>query len=253
MKVYLTFERYTLRRRNAKLRAKGEARFRALLERKVPDPGLRKKLTPNYPIGCKRQIVSDLWYDAVTRPNVEVINAPVARITADGIVTSDGTARKIDAIIYGTGFTTTAYLTPMKIKGLAGRDLNEAWRNGAEAYLGITVTGFPNFFMLYGPNTNGPSSVIFILECQSRYIVSAIRTLQKKRARFMNVRADRQSEFNTEIQERLSTTVWARADCHTYFKMESGKITTNYPGIGTEYLWRTWAVRPRDFEFAGRL
>ncbi len=107
--------------------------------------------------------------------------------------------------------------------------------------------------MLYGPNTNGPSSIIFVLECQARYILSAIKVLQKKRARFMNVRADRQREFNAEIQDRLSTLVWARSNCLTYYKTESGKITTNYPGVGTEYLWRTWAVRPKDFEFAGAL
>jgi cation diffusion facilitator CzcD-associated flavoprotein CzcO len=253
LKVYLTFERYGLRRRNDALRAKGQAAHRALLEAKVKDPELRRKLTPNYPMGCKRQLVSDLWYDALTRPNVDVIDTPIARITADGLVTKDGTARKADAIIYGTGFTTTAYLTPMKVKGLAGRDLNEAWRDGAEAYLGITVTGFPNFFMLYGPNTNGPSSIIFVLECQARYIVSAIRALQRKRARFMNVRADRQREFNAEMQERLSTLVWARSNCLTYYKTESGKITTNYPGVGTEYLWRTRAVQPKDFEFTGAL
>ena len=158
---------------------------------------------------------------------------------------------KVDAIIYGTGFTPTAFLTPMKIQGLKGRDLNEAWRDGAEAYLGITITDFPNFFMLYGPNTNAPSSIIFMLECQARYIVSCIKTLKKNRARFMNVRADRQREFNKEAQARLATTVPARADCFTYFKIENGKITTNWPGYATEYRWRTRAVKERDFEFVG--
>ncbi|MGZ5853928.1 MAG: 4-hydroxyacetophenone monooxygenase, partial [Xanthobacteraceae bacterium] len=138
----------------------------------------------------------------------------------------------------------------MHIKGLAGLDLNDVWRNGAEAYLGITVTGFPNFFMLYGPNTNAPSSIIFMLECQSHYILSAIKTLRSKGARYMNVRADAQRDFNAEAQERLSTTVPARADCFTYFKDPSGKITTNWPGYATEYRWRTRAVKSRDYEFA---
>ena len=121
LKIYLMFERFILRRRLfPKLRLKGEADFRALLERKVKDLELRKKLTPNYPMGCKRQLVSDVWYDALTRPNVEVIDAPMARIDGTGIVTSDGIHRKVDAIIYGTGFTPTAYLTPMHIKGLGG-------------------------------------------------------------------------------------------------------------------------------------
>ncbi|MGZ3410405.1 MAG: flavin-containing monooxygenase [Xanthobacteraceae bacterium] len=251
LKVYLMFERFILRRRIfPQARLKGEAAFRALLERKVKDPELRKKLTPNYPMGCKRQLVSDHWYEALTRPNVEVVTEQISRIDASGIVTSDNKHREFDAIIYGTGFTPTTYLTPMHIKGLAGLDLNDVWRNGAEAYLGITVTGFPNFFMLYGPNTNAPSSIIFMLECQSHYILSAIKTLRSKGARYMNVRADAQRDFNAEAQERLSTTVPARADCFTYFKDPSGKITTNWPGYATEYRWRTRAVKSRDYEFA---
>jgi cation diffusion facilitator CzcD-associated flavoprotein CzcO len=254
LKIHLAFEKFILRRRIfPKARLKGEAGFRALLERKVKDPELRKKLTPNYPLGCKRQLVSDVWYEALTRPNVEIVVSPIEKITPDGLVTKDGVERKFDAIIFATGFTPTAYLTPMRVKGLGGCDLNEAWRNGAEAYLGITVTGFPNFFMMYGPNTNATTSIILVLECQARYIVSAIRTLRRKRARFMNVRAERQREFNAELQARLSATVWARTDCFTYSKDENGKITTNWPGYTTDYLWRTRAVRPRDFEFAGGL
>jgi cation diffusion facilitator CzcD-associated flavoprotein CzcO len=251
LKIYLMFERFILRRRLfPEARLKGEAAFRALLERKVKDPELRRKLTPNYPMGCKRQLVSDHWYNALTRPNVEVVVEPITRIDAAGIVTNDGKRRDFDAIVYGTGFTPTTYLTPMRIRGLGGRDLNEAWRNGAEAYLGLTVTGFPNFFMMYGPNTNAPSSIIFMLECQSRYIVSAIRTLRKKAARYMNVKAERQRDFNAEAQARLSTTVPARADCFTYFKDVNGKITTNWPGYATEYRWRTRAVKAADYEFA---
>ncbi|HWM47440.1 MAG TPA: NAD(P)/FAD-dependent oxidoreductase [Xanthobacteraceae bacterium] len=251
LKVHLMFERITLRRRrNPEMRLKGEEAFRALLERKVKDPELRKKLTPNYPMGCKRQLISDHWYEALTRPNVEVIVSPIEKITPDGVV-SDGVERKVDAIIYGTGFTPTAYLTPMRVKGLAGLDLKQAWRDGAEAYLGITVAGFPNFFMMYGPNTNATTSIIFMLECQARYIVSAIRTLRRKRARFMTVRADQQRAFNAELQERLAATVWARPDCFSYTKDENGKVTTNWPGYSTDYLWRTRAVKPGDFEFVG--
>ena len=125
----------------------------------------------------------------------------------------------------------------------------EAWRDGAEAYLGITVSGFPNFFMMYGPNTNAPSSIIFMLECQSRYIVSCLKTMAARGARFMNIRPDRQRQFNIEAQQRLATTVPARADCFTYFKGANGKITTNWPGYATEYRWRTRAVKPHDYDF----
>ena len=137
----------------------------------------------------------------------------------------------------------------MRITGLGGRDLNEAWREGAEAYLGLTVTGFPNFFMMYGPNTNAVSSIIYMLECQARYIVSAIRTLNRRGARFMNVHADRQWRFNEEAQARLATTIPARPDCFTYFKQPNGRITTQWPGYALEYRIRTHAVRAGDYEF----
>jgi cation diffusion facilitator CzcD-associated flavoprotein CzcO len=251
LKIHLMFERFIWRRRwRPELRLKGEAAFRALLEAKVKDPELRKKLTPSYPMGCKRQLVSDVFYDAMVRPNVDVITDPIERIEPEGVRTRDGRLTKADAIIYGTGFTCTDYLTPMQVRGLGGRDLNEAWRNGAEAYLGITVTGFPNFFMLYGPNTNAISSIIFMLESQARYIVSCIRTLRRKGARYMNVRAATQRDFNADTQSRLSTTVAARSDCFSYYKDPSGKITTNWPGYATEYHWKTRAMKPADFEFA---
>src|SRR6516165_278686 len=181
LKIFFMFERFIWRRKyRPQLRLAGEAAFRKLLETKIKDPELRRKLTPNYPMGCKRQLVSDEWYDALVRPNVEVVDTPIERVEPDGIRTRDGQLRPVDAIIYGTGFTPTAFLTPMRITGLAGRDLNEAWRNGAEAYLGLTVNGCPNFFMMYGPNTNAITSIIYMLECQSRYIVSAIALLRRK-------------------------------------------------------------------------
>lgn len=250
LKIHFAFEKFILRRRlfpNARL--KGEAGFLKFLEAKVKDPELRRKLTPNYPLGCKRQLVSNNWYEALTRPNVDVIVSPIDKITPGGVV-ADGVEHKVDAIIYGTGFTPTAFLTPMRVKGLAGRDLNEAWRDGAEAYLGITVTGFPNFFMMYGPNTNATTSIIVVLEAQARYIVSAILTLKSRGARYMNVRAERQRDFNAELQTMLAATVWARTDCSTYSKQDNGRITTNWPGYTTDYLWRTKAVRSRDFEFS---
>ncbi len=250
LKIFFMFERFIWRRKyRPQLRLAGEAAFRKLLETKIKDPELRRKLTPDYPMGCKRQLVSDEWYDALVRPNVEVVDNPIDHIDADGIVTKDGTHRRVDAIIYGTGFTPTAFLTPMRIVGLDGRDLNETWSKGAEAYLGLTVTGFPNFFMMYGPNTNAITSIIYVLECQARYIVSAIALLRRKGARFMNVRADQQRRFNEEAQARLAQTVPARPDCFTYFKDPNGRITTQWPGYALEYRIRTHAARASDFEF----
>ena len=250
LKIFFMFERFIWRRKwQPHLRLKGEEGFRKLLEAKIEDPELRRKLTPDYPMGCKRQLVSDEWYDTLARPNLELVDNAIERIEPDGIRTRDGKLRRVDAIIYGTGFTPTAFLTPMRIKGLAGRDLNEAWRNGAEAYLGLTVAGFPNFFMLYGPNTNAIASIIYMLECQARYVVSAIRTLGRRGARYMNVRADTQKRFVDEAQVRLAQTIPARPDCLTYFKDANGRITTQWPGYALEYRIRTHAVRAGDFEF----
>jgi cation diffusion facilitator CzcD-associated flavoprotein CzcO len=250
LKIFFMFERFIWRRKwRPHLRLKGEAGFRKLLEAKVKDPELRRKLTPNYPMGCKRQLVSDEWYDALVRPNVELVDSAIDAIEPDGVRTSDGQLRRVDAIIYGTGFTPTAFLTPMRITGLAGRDLNEAWRNGAEAYLGLTVAGFPNFFMLYGPNTNAVASIIYMLECQARYVVSALRVLRRRGARYIDVRPDVQKRFNAEAQGRLAETIPARPDCFTYFKDANGRITTQWPGYALEYRVRTHAVRAGEYEF----
>jgi cation diffusion facilitator CzcD-associated flavoprotein CzcO len=250
LKIFFMFERFIWRRKwRPHLRLKGEAGFHKLLEAKVKDPELRRKLTPNYPMGCKRQLVSDEWFDALARPNVEVVDNPIERIEPEGVRTRDGAFRRVDAIIYGTGFTPNAFLTPMRIRGLGGRDLNEAWRDGAEAYLGLTINGFPNFFMLYGPNTNAVASIIYMLECQARYIVSAIRALRRKGARYMNVEAGAQKRFVDEAQVRLAQTIPARPDCVTYFKQPNGRITTQWPGYALEYRIRTHAVRASDYQF----
>lgn len=253
LKIFLTFEKNALRRKlRPNARVKGEANYRAMLATKIADPVLRAKLTPDYPMGCKRQLVSNEWFDTLIRPNVSVVDTRIAAITETGIRTADGVERPVDVIIYGTGFTPTEYLQPMRIAGLGRRDLNEAWREGAEAYLGISVAGFPNFFMLYGPNTNAATSIIFMLECQARYIVDCIRTLRVRHAAYMDVRAGSQARFIAEVQRRFAPSVAAMAACVTYFKNEFGRITTNWPGYASEYRWRTRAMRPRDYEFVGR-
>jgi cation diffusion facilitator CzcD-associated flavoprotein CzcO len=252
-KIFIGYERFVFRRKwRPKARLKGEAGYRAMVAAKVKDPVLRKKLIPNYPIGCKRQLASDEWLDTMVRPNVEVIDTSIAAVTETGLRTADGAERAVDAIIYGTGFTPTDYLQPMHIAGLGGRDLNSAWREGAEAYLGITVPGFPNFFMLYGPNTNAITSIIFMLECQARYIVDCVRALRTRGAAYMNVREERHRGFAAMLQRRIALTVQAMSICLTYYKNEFGRITTNWPGYAFEYRWRTRNVRPRDYDFVGR-
>ena len=145
--------------------------WRRQLSTQITDPGLRAKCVPGYVMGCKRVLFSNDWYPALARPNVELVTDPIERIVADGVVTADGTTRHADVIVYGTGFKTLDFLAPMEVTGLRGRRLDETWHDGAEAYLGISVAGFPNFFMLYGPNTNlGGNSILYMLEGQIRYV-----------------------------------------------------------------------------------
>jgi cation diffusion facilitator CzcD-associated flavoprotein CzcO len=250
LKLFFTFEWGGRRRASEKLTAKAMAGFFKYLEAQVPDPELRRKLTPDYRLGCKRVLQSNDWYKALTRANVEVIDTPIARIAKDGVETKDGALRKADVIIYGTGFSPTDFLVPMEIAGLGGRRLKDAWREGAEAYLGITVSGFPNFFMMYGPNTNAAASIIYMLENQARYIVSGIRKIAKGRGhvRTLNLRAEVQRNFNDSVQRRLSRMVLTDANCASYFRTASGKVTTNWPGFLLEYRWLTAWLRPNHYE-----
>ena len=247
--IFYNMEKGTRRRSSPEMTAAAEQVFLKALERQVPDPTLRAKLTPDYHLGCKRVLRSNDWYPALQRSNAELVDTPITAIHGDGIETSDGKRRPVDAIIYGTGFTPTDFLSPVQLTGLKGLELNQAWRDGAEAYLGITVAGFPNFFMMYGPNTNLSGSIIFMLESQSRYIVRCLKALRRRRARAMNVSHDAQRRLNEEIQRRIGETVIMDDNCHSYFRTETGKVTTQWPGYLTEYRLKTGRVKAGDYQF----
>jgi len=206
-------------------------------------------LTPDYPLGCKRVLQSDAWYPALQRDNVELIGDKVSEIRADGVVTADGQHRPCDVIIYGTGFATTDYLVPMRVTGLGGRDLHETWQDGAEAYYGITLNGFPNFFMMYGPNTNGAGSIIYMLESQMNHILKCVTRLGHNGARWMMPTAEAQRALNEEIQDRIAKTVLVAPNCHSYFQAASGKVTTQWPGMMKEYRARTAVLDEASYEF----
>ncbi len=232
------------------VRAGLERGFRRRLERTVADPRLRAALTPADPIGCKRVLLSNDYLPALTRPNVELVTDAIREVTADGIATADGRERRVDALIYGTGFQATDFLAPMRITGLGGRELDAAWRGGAEAYLGISVAGFPNLFLLYGPNTNlGHSSIVFMLESQVRYVLGCVRALQQRRLRFLDVRADAQAAFNARLQRGLARSVWG-AGCTSWYKTAEGKNTNNWPGFTFRYRQQTRAPRLEHYEAA---
>jgi cation diffusion facilitator CzcD-associated flavoprotein CzcO len=232
----------------------GHPRARGLVERlslrhlhqQVEDPAMRAALTPDYPIGCKRILISSDWYPTLVRPNVELVTDSIRETTSSAIVTEDGVEREVDSIIVGTGFETASFMFPIKVHGLDGTDLNHAWRNGADAYLGISVTGFPNLFIMYGPNTNlGAGSIIYMLESQSHYITDAVRALDRIPGHYMDVRPPAHDEFSREVQRRLEGSVWA--GCNSWYRHEGGRITNNWPGFTSEYRRRTRRVDIGDY------
>jgi cation diffusion facilitator CzcD-associated flavoprotein CzcO len=220
-------------------------------ERALSDPELLRKATPDYELGCKRVLITSDWYPTLERPNVELLNGRVERITPHGVVGSDGVEREADAIIFGTGFHASNFVTPMKVSGLDGRVLNDVWADRPEAYLGTTVSGFPNFFLLYGPNTNhGSGSVPFTLECQYRYIVDAVRRLREKGFRYIELRPEAQAEWRREMEERSERTVWTSGGCTSWYVNADGKNTNNWPGPWLEFRRRTRRINPGDYRVA---
>ncbi|MFP6584391.1 MAG: NAD(P)/FAD-dependent oxidoreductase [Candidatus Hydrogenedentota bacterium] len=234
-----------------KTREKLEQMTKDYINEKIRDPELREKLVPDYPMGAKRILFSDNYYEALDRDDVHVVTDAIDRIVAKGVVTKDGTLHEADVIVYATGFETTTFLTPMQVRGLGGEVLNETWAaNGAEAYLGITHTGFPNFFMMYGPNTNlGHNSIIVMIEAQTRYLLSCLDRLDARDAQSLNVKRNVQRSYNTWVQDRLKDSVWANVD-QCWYKDENGKITNNWVGRTTEYRKKTKSMNPDDYEFA---
>ncbi|EMN1931161.1 NAD(P)/FAD-dependent oxidoreductase, partial [Burkholderia ambifaria] len=212
--------------------------FRKLLARDVRDPALRARLTPDYPIGCKRVLLSSDYLAALDRDNVELVTQRIRRVTETGIETDDGVHHPVDAIVYGTGFAATAFLSPMRITGRDGLDLNDAWRRGAQAYLGLTVPGFPNFFMLYGPNTNlGHNSIVYMLESQIAHVMRCVRAMQRNGATAIDVDPRRYRRFNAHVQQRLAGSVWS--GCKSWYVDASGHNSTNWPGFTLTYRWIT--------------
>lgn len=225
-----------------------EWQFKRQLKKFIKDPELREKLTPDYPIGCKRILMSNDYYPALAQDHVEVINQGINEVTATGMVDSEGKHHDVDVIIYGTGFKATDFLTPMTITGRDGIALNDAWKDGAEAYLGITVNGFPNLFMLYGPNTNlGHNSIIYMLESQIHYVQQCIAAIDSQKLRSLEVRSFVQVSFNNIVQSKISDTVWNKG-CHSWYKTESGKNTNNWPGFTFNYRRQTDKLDLNDYD-----
>lgn len=221
---------------------------RRYLKKSVKDRALRDKLSPSYAMGCKRILPTNDYYPALQRPNVELVTEAIQEITRDGILTADGKERRLDAIILATGFQAAEHLAPFDIEGRDGRNLASEWRDGAQAYLGTTVSGFPNLFFIIGPNTGlGHNSMIVMIESQIAYIRDAIETVRREGLKFVDVRAGAQSRFNTRIQARLEKTVWA-SGCKSWYQTRSGKNTTLWPGFTFDFRRRTRRFDPVAYE-----
>ncbi len=217
----------------------------------VNDPDVRAKLTPDVPYGCQRPLISNDYYPTFNRPNVELVDDPIRAISPHSILTIDGADRQIDVLVLATGYKTTLFLSSIDVKGRAGTDLATSWAGGAHAYLGITTAGFPNLFMLYGPNTNN-GSIIYMLECQVDYVVQALQLLDAEQLDWLEVRPETEVRYNDELQRDLeSVGVWAAGNCHNYYRGPSGHIVTQWPHSMSEYRRRTERLDPADFATSG--
>ena len=224
------------------------ARSAAFMRRQLKDPQLRRKVWPDYAFGCKRVLFSSFWLPALQRPNVELVTDRVAGLSADGVVTEDGVDRPVDCVIHGTGFKTLDFMFPMEVCGAGGRDLRDVWAEGAHAHLGMTVPGFPNLFIMYGPNTNtSGGSIIYYLERQARYIRQALDAVRRRGAAAIAVRPEVEARSDRELQSRFEGTAWQ--GCRSWYKRQDGRIVTNWPGSMKEYAAATRELDEADFEF----
>ena len=227
------------------------ARADGFRDDELPDPELRAKATPDYEFGCKRVLFTGSWYETLRRDDVELIDGGVERVTPTGLVAADGIERPVEAIIWGTGFRAQDFVAPLEVRGLDGQELNEVWEHRPGAHLGMTVAGFPNMFVLYGPNTNhGSASIPYVLECQFRYVIDAARRLDQGRLRYLDVRAEAQARWQREIDERSARTVWVEGGCESWYIDGEGHNANNWVGAWIEYRRRTERLDPADYSFA---
>jgi cation diffusion facilitator CzcD-associated flavoprotein CzcO len=225
------------------------ARSAAFMRSQLKDPEVRRKAWPDYTFGCKRVLFSSYYLPALERTNVELVTEAITRVLPEGLVTQDGTAREFDCIIWATGFQTTEFMFPMALSGRGGTELSEQWSGGAHAHLGMTVPGFPNMFVMYGPNTNtSGGSIIFYLETQAAYIRQALEQLTKRVAGAIEVRADVEAASDRALQARFAGTAWTQ--CNSWYRDEQGRIVANWPGYMREYLEQAKELSVSDFEFA---
>ena len=220
------------------------------LESIVEDDELRGRLTPNHPLGCKRLVFATDYLQTLTQPHVDVVSSPARYLRSRSLVTEDGTELDVDVVLCATGYAAADYLGQIEVVGEGGTSLHDTWSDGAYAYLGMAVPGFPNFFMLYGPNTNvGSNSVIFMLEAQANYIVRALKHMRRTRKSYVAVRRDAMTAFIAKIDTWMEGTVWLTR-CHNYFRAANGRVVTQWPRSARAFWTMTRRFKASDFTFA---
>ena len=230
--------------------AEMEAAGLAAIE-EVEDPELRRKLRPQHPFGCKRPLLSNDFYAAFNRPNLELVTDPIDHVRQDAVVTTDGKSRRIDTLILATGFSATSYLSAIDVRGRGGQRIDDAWSDGARAYLGITTAGFPNLFMIYGPNTNN-GSILTMIESQVDYALRQIQRLANEGLAWIDVRPEPMERYNEEIQRAINEVEVWQADCNGYYRTPGGRVVTQWPYSMSEFRERTSKPDAEVYE-VGRL
>jgi len=234
---------------NPKLMAPLEALGRTHLKSQVTDPALRARLTPDYTIGCKRILLSSDYYPALQRPNVSLVTDDITGISETGVTTADGTDHLADVIVYATGFKVIESVTSLNVAGRDGRKLAP---ENLEAYRGVTVAGFPNLFLLLGPNTGqGHTSAVFMIESQIQHVLSCLRILARDKADTIEVSEAAQRRYNDALQRRLRRAVWSEGGCDSWYLDAAGVNRTLWPGFTFEYWARTRRARRADYAVTG--
>jgi cation diffusion facilitator CzcD-associated flavoprotein CzcO len=244
-------ELFVLRFMHPREGAANERLARRHLEKQVTDPELRAKLTPDYRMGCKRILISNDFYPALTRSNVTLVTDAICEVRPNGILTADGAEHEVDTIIFGTGFHVTDLPIAERVRGRDGRTLAETWSGSPRAHLGTTVTGFPNLFILLGPNTGlGHNSVVYMIEAQIEHLRGALRTLERERATTVEPRADAQEAFVADVDRRMAGTVWTTGGCKSWYLDSTGRNSTIWPGFSFNFRKRVARFDPKEYVLA---
>ncbi|WP_405010054.1 flavin-containing monooxygenase [Kitasatospora sp. NBC_01539] len=221
------------------------------LERQVPDPVLRRALTPDFTLGCKRIVPSNAWYPALQKPNVELVPRALQEIREHSVIDADGVEREVDAIIFGTGFHVADIPFADRVRGRGGVPMNAAWQGSPRAYLGVSVPGFPNFFMFLGPNSGlGHSSMVYMIEAQVEHVKNAIHTLHRSGATSIEVDRQVHDAYNAELDLKLAKTVWELGGCRTFYRDANGRNATIYPDWTFRFRRRAVRRQPRAYRLA---